>query len=100
MKHVDVAAAAAKINNDVTSGVHVDVSAVDKMPELRIQSGLGGVAGLPKPVRNSSNATRATNNDEMTKEEANTKRYFEVAREKIILKKRLAEMYGGVGNIQ
>ncbi len=103
--HVDVAAAATaaavKIDNDVTSGVHVDVSAVKKkMTEFGMQSVRGGVAGLPKPVRNSSNAIRATNNDEMTKTGADKKRYFEVAREKMILEKRLSEMYGGVGNIQ
>ena len=96
---VHAAAVAMKINNDVTSGVHVDVSAVKKkMPELRMQSVLAGVAILPFPVRNSaSNATRTTNDDEMTKAEENVKRALEVAREKIILDMRLADMYRGVG---
>ena len=91
-------AAAVKIKNDVGSSAYVAASAVKNIPEF-VQPGLGRVTSIPKPVRNSSNATRATN-DEMTEADANVERYLEIAREKMILEMRLAEMYRGVGSIQ
>lgn len=78
--------------NDVASSARVDALAVKKMPEFGIQCGLGVVASLPNPIRNSSDATRTKN--VVTKAETEAKRHLEsIAREQMILEKRLAEMY-------
>ena len=50
------------------------------MPEFGIQCGLGVVASLPNPIRNSSDATRTKN--VVTKAETEAKRHLEsIARE-------------------
>jgi hypothetical protein len=82
-------------NNHVASGAHVAATAL-KMPECGMQCGLGEVAGLPYPRPNSSDATGTRN--VATKAEAEVKRNLEcIAREQMILEKRLAEMYRGIG---
>ena len=78
-------------NNHVASGAHVAATAL-KMPECGMQCGLGGVAGLPNPRPNSSDATGTKTM--LTKAEVEAKRNLEgIARQQMILEKRLAEMY-------
>ncbi len=77
-------------SDDVASSAHVATSAVKKTTEFGTQFGQGGVAGLPNPSMNSSDATRT---NVVTKAEAEAKRNLEcIAREQMILEKRLAEM--------
>ncbi len=88
------AAAAVKINNHIASSAqHVN----DSNRDARIWNAnywirRGG--RLPNPV---SDATRTTTTNDVTKTEANAKRALEIARENMILEKRLAELYKGVG---
>ena len=89
------AAAAVKINNHVASSAQHVNDGDARIWNANYWIRRGG--RLPNPIRNSSDGTRTTTTNDVIKIEANSKRALEIARENMILEKRLAEMYKGVG---
>jgi len=81
-------------NNDIASSAHHVPATAVQLPEFGIQCGLIGMAGPPPHPHSlpaSSTATRTT--DEVTAAEAEAKRNLEsIAREQMVLEKRLAEI--------
>jgi len=81
-------------NNDIASSAHHVPATAVQLPEFGIQCGLIGMAGPPPHPHSlpaSSTATRTT--DEVAAAEAEAKRNLEsIAREQMILEKRLAEI--------